>query len=156
MGVYDQLRDDLEILEIGDEQNLTKKYVTSKYKRLAKLRHPDKEGGTTSAFQALLNAYRRIINYIEGEKVKEAFEEEDEGDFETQFIMKHNFTKECSSSFVVYIQDRFVDRWKRVFERHMKLHKSDKCRVIFKTGSITLTLYDKPKKDPRSKLHAKW
>ena len=63
--------------------------------------------------------------------------------------------KECSSSFIVYIQDRFVDRWKCVLERHMKLHKSDKSRVIFKTGSITLTLYDKPKKDLRSKLHVK-
>ena len=29
----------------------------------------------------------------------------------------------------------------------------DKIRVIFKTGEITLTLYPKPKKDPRPKLH---
>ena len=29
----------------------------------------------------------------------------------------------------------------------------DKARFIFKTGNITITLYDKPKKDPRSKLH---
>ena len=28
-----------------------------------------------------------------------------------------------------------------------------KARFIFKTGNITITLYDKPKKDPRSKLH---
>lgn len=29
----------------------------------------------------------------------------------------------------------------------------DKCRVIFKTGLLTITLYEKPKKDPRSKIH---
>ena len=152
MSSNQQFKEDLIVLEINEEQTLTKKYVTSKYKKLAKTRHPDKEGGTKSAFQTLLNAYRRIIDYLDGKIVKEAFEEE-EKDFETEFFMKHNFMKECTSSFVVYIQDWLVDRWKRVLERHMKIHKSDKFKIIFKTGEITLTLYDKPKKDPRSKLH---
>ena len=119
---------------------------------MARVRHPDKPGGNTIAFQELLNAYRRIIDYIEGNKRREAFEADD-GDFETEFFMKHNFMKECSSSFVVYVQDSFVERWKSVLQRPMKIHKSDKFRIIFKTGSITLTFYIKPKKDPRSKLH---
>ena len=77
-------------------------------------------------------------------QVKEAYEDVDL-DFETEFFMKHNFMKECTSSYVVYIQDALVDRGKKVLERHLKFHKGDKCRVIFKTGEITLTLYIKPK-----------
>ena len=38
-------------------------------------------------------------------------------------------------------------------EKHLKVHKTDKYRVILKTGIFTITLYEKPKKEPRSKLH---
>ena len=61
--------------------------------------------------------------------------------------------KECTASYVVYIQELYVDRWRIVLERHIGVRKSDKCRVIFKMGDITITLYQRPKKDPRSKLH---
>ena len=95
-----------------------------------------------------MNAYRRVIKHLE-----EEVNCEDEEDFEKEFFMKHNFMKKCTTSYVVYIQDRFVDQWKRVLERHIEIHKMDKVRTIFKTGDITITLYEKPKKDPRSKLH---
>ena len=58
--------------------------------------------------------------------------------------------KEYSASYVVYIEDSLA---KSVLERHIVIHKMDKSKVIFKTGTITVTLYIKPKKDPRSKLH---
>ena len=61
--------------------------------------------------------------------------------------------KKCSSSYVVYIQEKFVERWRKVLDRHIVFQKMDKIRVIYKTGDITITLYQKPKKDPRSKLH---
>ena len=67
--------------------------------------------------------------------------------------MKHNFMKECSASYVVYIQKQVVDCWRRVLERNILIHEKDKIRMIFKTGDITITLYEKTKKDPRSKLH---
>ena len=78
--------------------------------------------------------------------------EEDEN-LETAFFMKHNFMKECTGSFVVYIEEKFVENWRKVLERHIEIHKMDKIRIIYKTGDITITLYTKPKKDPRSKLH---
>ena len=74
-------------------------------------------------------------------------------DFETEFFKKHNIVKECTASFVIYIQDEYVDRWRKVLERHIVVHRPDKGRIIFKTSTITVTLYMKPKKDPRSKLH---
>ena len=61
--------------------------------------------------------------------------------------------KECSTSYVIYIQEQFEDQWRRVLEKHLTIHKNDKGRLILKTGDITVTLYIKPKKDPRSKLH---
>ena len=76
----------------------------------------------------------------------------DDEHFEKDFFMKNNVMKECSTSFVVYIQDRFAEKWRTVLEKHIEVHRIDKARYIFKTGIITITLYDKPKKDPRSKL----
>ena len=68
-------------------------------------------------------------------------------------LTKHNIVKECTSSIVIYIQDAFVQNWRQVLEKHLKVHREEKSKVILKTGLITITLYEKPKKDPRSKLH---
>ena len=152
MAKYEQFKDDLNLLDIGEEQELTKRYVTGKYKKKAKLMHPDKLGGKKEDFQDLYNAYCRLLDYIEDNQNKEAYEEEEE-DYETEFFKKHNVLKECTSSFVLYIQNELAVRWQKVLEKHLTMHSSDKCRIIFKTGDITVTLYVKPKKDPRSKVH---
>ena len=151
MDSKEQMKKDLETLKIDESQDITKQYVTAKYKRLAKEIHPDRPGGVTSDFQELLNAYRRIIKHLE-EKDEED-EEIKEEDYETEFFKKHNFMKKCSASYIVYIQEKFVERWRKVLDRHIVFQKMDKIRVIYKTGDITITLYQKPKKDPRSKLH---
>ena len=96
-----QLKKDLETLSIETWDNLTIRFVTLKYKRLAKERHPDREGGDKSEFQDLQNAYKRVIAYLE-----ETMDvEETDIDFEKEFFTKHNIMKECTSSFVVYIQE---------------------------------------------------
>ena len=91
----EQFKSDLETLDISENQVLTKSYVTSKYKKMAKIVHPDKAGGSTVDFQELKNAYCRIIDYIETNQNKEAYEEED-NDYETEFFKKHNVLKECT------------------------------------------------------------
>ena len=148
----EMIKEDLKTLEIDESQDLNFKYLTAKYKKLAKLRHPDREGGNTEEFQKLSNAYCRFIKYIENNQKNEPFEET-ERDFETEFFMKHNIMKKCSASYVVYIQDDLVDQWRMILEKHIVVHKIDKGKSIFKTGEITITLYIRPKKDPRSKLH---
>ena len=61
-----QLRADLETLQIDERtENITVGFVTAKFKKLAKQRHPDKKGGSNVAFQDLQNAYKRIIKHIE-------------------------------------------------------------------------------------------
>jgi hypothetical protein len=149
MYTEEQLKKDLVTLSIETWDNLSIRFVTLKYKRLAKERHPDREGGNKGEFQDLQNAYKRVIAYLE-----DAMDvEESDIDFEKEFFMKHNIMKECTSSFVVYIQECLVTNWKNVFHRHLTFHKMDKVQIIFKDSNITITLYEKPKKDPRSKLH---
>ena len=104
MGRYDTFKDDLKKLDISEDQELTKRYVTGKYKKMAKILHPDKAGGTDEDFQELQQAYGRLIDYIEENQNREAYEEE-ERDYETEFFKKHNFLKECTSSFVLYIEN---------------------------------------------------
>ena len=48
--------------------------VTSKYKRQAKAVHPDR-GGDKEEFQELLNAFRRVIKYLEDTAGREVDEE---------------------------------------------------------------------------------
>ena len=147
--MYSEFIKDLETLEIEVKENLTIKFVTTKYRNLAKERHPDKEGGSNFNFHELQTAYRRVIEHLE--------EVNNEGDtehnFEKEFFMTNNVMKKCIRSFVVYIQDHLVREWKCVLQKHLKVHNDDNGRTIFKSGEITITLYEKPKKDPRSKLH---
>ena len=121
----EQFEKDLETLQIKVEadQVITKKFVTAKYKNLAKSMHPDKPGGEKEAFQELLNAYQRVIKYLEEEN------DDDEFDFEAEFFKKHNFMKECTTSYVVYIQNQFTDCWKKILEKHIVFQKHDKVRT---------------------------
>ena len=148
MRSQDQIKEELLVLGIDVTAELTKKYVTAKFRKLAKKTHPDKAGGSNEDFQILDAAYKKIIKFIE-----ESDDQEDEEDFETEFFMSNNFMKECTASYVVYVQEKLVDEWQKVLERHLGIHKVDNIKIIFKTGDITVTLYKKPKKDPRSKLH---
>ena len=151
MSQYDDIKDDLVILEIDPSQELTIRYVTSKYKRLAKVLHPDRKGGDKCKFQELLNSYRRIIRYIEDNLKTE--DDVSDDDFEKEFFMKNNIMKECMTSYVVYIEEMLAEKWRRVLENNLGIEKADSCRVIFKSVDITITLYEKPKRDNRSKLH---
>ena len=145
MSSKEEIKDDLKVLGIDISQEISKQFVTAKFRQLAKLKHPDKPGGNKEKFQLLDIAYKRIIQFIENVTDK------DNEDLETEFFMRNNFMKECTSSYVVYIQENFVDDWRKVLERHLGIHKVDSIKVIFKNGEITVTIYKKPLKDPRSK-----
>ena len=94
--------EDLKILEITEVEKITTRFVTMKYRRLAKLRHPDRFGGQKEYFQELQGAYKRIIKYLEETMEKES---ECEEDYEKDFFMKNNIMREYSTSFVIYIHN---------------------------------------------------
>ena len=74
--------------------------------------------------------------------------------------MKNNLMKECTSSYVVHIQESIVANWKIIFQRHLSTYRVDKTKIIFKTGGITITLYENQKGTPGqksiSKAMTKW
>ena len=143
-----ELEHDLSILNIGSTEELSVKYVTLRYKRVAKEKHPDK-GGEKDLFQELQAAYKRVVEHLELNKPETV-----DTDYEKEFFVKNNIMKECTKSFVIYIQEDLLSYWKMVFKKHLKVHRSsDNGSTIFKTGAVTLTLYEKPKVDPRSKIH---
>ena len=45
------------------------------------------------------------------------------------------------------------EKWKETLLKHLIIHRIDAGRLILKHGTITVTLYIKPKVDQRSKLH---
>ena len=59
--MYDaaQLRKDCETLEIENIENITTRYVTARYRKLAKQRHPDRDGGTNEDFQEEYRSWQR-------------------------------------------------------------------------------------------------
>ena len=61
-----QLKQDFVTLGINeDEDKVTVRFVTEKYRILAKQKHPDRQGGNTVEFQDLQNAYKRLIKHLE-------------------------------------------------------------------------------------------
>ena len=146
--MIETIKNELRTLKIEDDQELTVKYVTKKYKELAKDVHPDRPRGSNEEFQVLLDAFRRVIGYIEendGENYKY--------EYETQFFMKNNVVKECYNSIVIYIEEKFAQIWCAVLDNNIKLFKKNDICTIFKSEKITVTVYIKPKKDKKSKIH---
>ena len=143
-----ELEQDLKTLNIQSNEELSVKYVTICYKRVAKEKHPDK-GGEKDLFQELQAAYKRVVEHLEVNKPEKV-----DYDYEKEFFVKNNIVKECMKSFGIYVQEEMVQYWKIVFQKHLKVHRSsENSNTIFKTGAITLTLYEKPKVDQRSKIH---
>ena len=111
------IKEYLDILQIDQTQNINVRFVTLKYKKLAKMRHPDKLGGTKCDFQKLSEAYKKVIKFLEETQKYEKFEQK-ERDFETEFFIKYNIMKEYLACYVVDIQDHLAEKWKTVLERH--------------------------------------
>ena len=130
--------------------------LQAQYKKMSKVRHPDKPGGTTEDFQELLNAYHSIGRLIE----KEANEQpDDEEEVVARNMFKQfNFEKENSYSFTISIKNCEYLSWEEVFTKHfgVPVDKSatsngKKFTIAFKMDDdlpecrLYATLYFKPK-----------
>ena len=90
-----QFKEDLVTLDIpfDDAEYPSIRSVNLKFKKLAKVKHPDKPGGTNEDFQKLIAAYRRVIEYLE-KAPTDTVDKEDDDHFEKEFFMRSNFPKE--------------------------------------------------------------
>ena len=77
-----QLKQDLATLDIDEGSSLTSNLLTSKFRKLAKIRHPDRKDGSKEAFQKLNNAYDRLTDMIDDGCV------ESDDNYESEFFKK--------------------------------------------------------------------
>ena len=143
-----QKKEDLEVLNIKEENKLSSRLLTAKFKKLAKICHPDK-GGTKEAFQTLQNAYDRLTEYVE----KLQNDEDEEYNHEKLFFKTSNFPHEKKNCFVVVLDNKFSNQWEDTFKELYGVEKIlETGGIQFKVKGMTLSFYNKPKKDNKTKV----
>ena len=90
-----QMKQDLATMDIEEGSRLTSNFLNGKFRKLAKIQHPDRKGGSKEAFQKLKNAYDRLTDMID-----DGCEESDDN-YESEFFKKSNFTLDKNTCFVV-------------------------------------------------------
>ena len=125
MYTKNELEQDLKTLNIQSNEELSVKYVTLCYKRVAKEKHPDK-GGEKDLFQELQAAYKRVVEYFEVNKPEKV-----DYDYEKEFFVKNNIMKECTKSFVIYLQEESVQYWKKFFKNISKYIGHQKTLILY-------------------------
>ena len=106
-----QLKQDLTTMDIKDEANLTSMLLTLKYKKLAKIHHPDRKGVNKEEFQRLQNAFDRLIEMLDNGCYSES-----EEDYEKEFFRTSNFPLEKKNSFVVILENKLSNHWEYVLK----------------------------------------
>ena len=112
-NIRKQYQKELRMLEISEEEELTVKLVTKKFKKKALRVHTDKtHNGDDEEFKELLSDYEKLKDAI-NEVSNENNEIEEKSDLQN-FFEKHNFAKEFSQSWTIFIEKEKVDEWKSV------------------------------------------
>ena len=154
----------LEILKIKADspETILFKDVTSAFKKLALILHPDKAGdGSTASFQRIHDAYDKIRkHFIE---MNETTVDENDKFFFDKFE-QFNYPFENKGSFTVHIEDSLADIWQECLSAILGIPTVRKNSLgticdrywKFKFGQtaidITVHLYIKPKNKTGSKL----
>ena len=106
-AIRKQFAKELRNLDISEEETITSRLLTIKFKRKALLVHSDKTGtGDDEEFKELLSDYRKVSKALE--KIDN---EEDECDAKTdlqEFFEKHNLLKEFTQSWTIIIEKEKV------------------------------------------------
>ena len=104
------------MLEISEEEELTIKLITKKFKKKALRVHSDKTlNKDDEEFKELLNDYEKLKDAVKEVSKENAAEDEDKTDLQT-FFEKHNFAKEFSQSWTIFVEKEKVNEWKNVME----------------------------------------
>ena len=148
---------ELKNLGVEEEEALTVKLVTKKFKKKALKVHSDKtHNNDDEEFKELLNDYHKVKDAI-NEISNSAAEEDDEKTDLQNFFEKHNFAKEFSQSWTIYIEKDKVDEWKKeMSRRYPDFKKMQGNGIQYKTPmgdrSVSTTLYDV--EIPKMNIHA--
>ena len=137
---------ELRILEINEDEELTVKLVTTKFKKKALRVHSDKNrNNDDEEFKELLNDYQTVKDAI-NELSNDMNEDEEKTDLQS-FFEKHNFAREFSQSWTIYVERENLDDWKNVMAGLYPDYKNTQGNgTQFKTlvdeRMVYTTLYD--------------
>ena len=175
---YDDVKDALSVLGIESDklEQITAKDARIAYHRRALEVHPDKadpdkpeqKAEFNAAFQALGNAYERILKYIveklQSQKTDIIESTNDETIFTKEKFGKFNFPFENNGSFTVHVEDKLAEAWQESFENvygSPRVHLNEngvECdrmwKIIYQNIELTLHFYNhnKPKAKKQSKI----
>ena len=93
---------ELKNLEISNVEDISKRIVTTKFRRKALLVHSDKTRKDDEEFKELLNDYRKVMDALDLIE-----NDEDNSDVKTdlqEFFKNHNLVKEFSQSWTIFIE----------------------------------------------------
>ena len=141
-----QFEKELKNLDITEEEVISARIVTKKFKRKALLVHSDKtRNGDDEAFQYLLSDYKKLIDALEN--IGEEKEKLDVKSDLQEFFEKHNIAKEFSQSWTILIEKEKVDRWnkemlKRFPEPKFLQGHGTQYKSSMEEGNVFTTLYD--------------
>ena len=173
MAIYKEYYEDLAVLGFSTDHQGTSPTLSdlsTRFRKLALTKHPDKPGGNHKEFLILYAAYKRLGIYIcrKMDKTKGMSVEDEEL---YSFFKQFNSEEEKRNSTVVLIEENLVQSWETVLSRHYgkpKIVYSNKVTTGKKwditdykptkvnNGNVCpvyITKYDQPKSDGRSKLH---
>ena len=95
----------LDVLGIANiaVKDLTIHNVKIAFCKLALIKHPDKAGGSTAAFQELLHSYNTILHHLAETLHDEELDKEEE--FLKDLFTNFNFPRENDMSFTIHIEN---------------------------------------------------
>ena len=139
-----QYNKELENLEIYYIENLTEKYISKKFKRKTLKVYSDKTGKDDEEFKQLLDNYNKLKK---GFKALNIGPENEEKDDLIKFFDEHNFAKEFSQSWTVYIEKNLVGNWMTEMETRYPEPKSlqyngTQYKAVIGDKNVYITLYN--------------
>ena len=145
-----QFERELKNLEIEEDAIITIKLVEKKFRRKALKVHSDKTGNKDDdkdeEFKQLVGDYNKLVNALEKFNAESNIEVEEKTDLST-FFEKHNFAKECTQSWTIFVEKLRVQDWKKeMTKRYPESRNLQGNGIQYKTilegGTVSTTLYD--------------
>ena len=153
---------DLIILGLSDlsEEALTVNIVKRAFLKLAIVKHPDKAGGSTAAFQELLDSYERTLDHINVNQKKANLDDDEQ--FVKDLFNKFNFPRENDHSFTIIIENHLAEIWEEELSEIYNdpvinaANHGRQWKTMYNyegsTAKITVTLWNTPKSNNQSKI----
>ena len=156
------LQNDLIILGLSEVTiaELSVNIVKNAFLKLALVRHPDKAGGSTAAFQELLNSYHTVLKHVK-ENLNDDNLDDDE-QFIKDLFNQFNFPKENDNGFTILIENHLAGLWEEELSELYNdpdintTNHGRQWKTTYKyeenSAKISITLWNTPKSNNQSKI----